>query len=160
MRIWFDSLESREKILIVFASILVIITSTYMLILAPMLKERDSLNKSISDWESSIIEISHLKQLDVQSQLTINNQNKPDQSLVVIVDISLRKHNLYQSLQRSLPNGNDNIRVELQEASFNDLILWIEELDSMYNLKVISANFSESSNDEYGFVNTSLTLEY
>ena len=160
MRIWFDSLESREKILIVFASILVIITSTYMLILAPMIKERDSLNKSISDWESSIIEISHLKQLDVQSQLTINNQNKPDQSLVVIVDISLRKHNLYQSLQRSLPNGNDNIRVELQEASFNDLILWIEELDSMYNLKVISANFSESSNDEYGFVNTSLTLEY
>ena len=160
MRIWFDSLESREKILIVFVSIFVIITSTYMLILAPMLKERDSLNKSISDWESSIIEISHLKQLDVQSQLTINNQNKPDQSLVVIVDISLRKHNLYQSLQRSLPNGNDNIRVELQEASFNDLILWIEELDSMYNLKVISANFSESSNDEYGFVNTSLTLEY
>ena len=160
MRIWFDSLESREKILIVFVSIFVIITSTYMLILAPMLKERDSLNKSISDWESSIIEISHLKQLDVQSQLTINNQNKPDQSLVVIVDISLRKHNLYQSLQRSLPNGNDNIRVELQEASFNDLILWIEELDSMYNLKVISANFSESSSEEYGFVNTSLTLEY
>lgn len=160
MKIWFDSLESREKILIVFASILVIITSTYMLILAPMIKERDSLNKSINDWESSIIEISHLKQLDAQSQLTINNQNKPEQSLVVIVDISLRKHNLYQSLQRSLPNGNDNIRVELQEASFNDLILWIEELDSMYNLKVISASFSESSNDEYGFVNTSLTLEY
>ena len=160
MKIWFDSLESREKILIVFASILVIITSTYMLILAPMIKERDSLNKSINDWESSIIEISHLKQLDAQSQLTINNQNKPDQSLVVIVDISLRKHNLYQSLQRSLPNGNDNIRVELQEASFNDLILWIEELDSMYNLKVISANFSESSSEEYGFVNTSLTLEY
>ena len=114
MRIWFDSLESREKILIVFASILVIITSTYMLILAPMMKERDSLNKSINDWESSIIEISHLKQLDAQSQLTINNQNIPEQSLVVIVDISLRKYNLYQSLQRSLPNGNDNIRVELQ----------------------------------------------
>ena len=160
MRVWFDSLESREKILIVFASILVIITSTYMLILAPMIKERDSLNKSINDWENSIIEISHLKQLDAQSQLTINNQNKPEQSLVVIVDISLRKYNLYQSLQRSLPNGNDNIRVELQEASFNDLILWIEELDSMYNLKVVSANFSESSNEEYGFVNTSLTLEY
>ena len=165
MKIWFDSLESREKILIVFASILVIITSTYMLILAPMIKERDSLNKSINDWESSIIEISHLKQLDAQSQLTINNQNKPEQSLVVIVDISLRKYNLYQSLQRSLPNGNDNIRVELQEASFNDLILWIEELDSMYNLKVVSANFSsanfsQSSNEEYGFVNTSLTLEY
>ena len=106
-----------------------------------------------------------MKQLDAQSQLTINNQNKPEQSLVVIVDISLRKYNLYQSLQRSLPNGNDNIRVELQEASFNDLILWIEELDSMYNLKVVSANFSsanfsQSSNEEYGFVNTSLTLEY
>jgi len=160
MRIWFDSLESREKILIVFASIFVIITSTYMLILAPMMKERDSLNISIKDWESSIIEISHLKQLDAQSQLTINDQNKSEQSLVVIVDISLREYNLYQSLQRSLPNGNDSIRVELQEASFNDLILWIEELDSMYNLKVVSANFSLPSNEEYGFVNTSLTLEY
>ena len=125
-----------------------------------MMKERDSLNKSINDWDSSIIEISHLKQLDAQSQLTINNQNIPEQSLVVIVDISLRKYNLNQSLQRSLPNGNDNIRVELQEASFNDLILWIEELDSMNNLKVISANFSESSSEEYGFVITSLTLEY
>ena len=123
MRIWFDSLESREKILIVFASIFVIITSTYMLILAPMMKERDSLNISIKDWESSIIEISHLKQIDAQSQLTINDQNKSEQSLVVIVDISLREYNLYQSLQRSLPNGNDSIRVELQEASFNDLIL-------------------------------------
>ena len=160
MREWFDTLESREKILIVFASIFVIITSMYMLILAPMIKERDSLNASIKDWENSIIEISHLKQLDAQSQLTINNQNKPEQSLVVIVDISLREYNLYQSLQRSLPNGNDNIRVELQGASFNDLILWIEKLDSMYNLKVVSANFSQSSNGEYGFVNTSLTLEY
>ena len=160
MREWFDTLESREKILIVFASIFVIITSMYMLILAPMIKERDSLNASIKDWENSIIEISHLKQLDAQSQLTINNQNKPEQSLVVIVDISLREYNLYQSLQRSLPNGNDNIRVELQEASFNDLILWIEKLDSVYNLKVVSANFSQSSNGEYGFVNTSLTLEY
>ena len=160
MREWFDSLESREKILIVFASIFVIITSTYMLILAPTMKERDTLNKSIKDWENSIIEISHLKQLDAKSQLTINNQNKSEQSLVVIIDISLREYNLYQSLQRSLPNGNDNIRVELQEASFNDLILWIEELDSMYNLKVVSANFSKSSNEEYDFVNTSLTLEY
>ena len=160
MREWFDTLESREKILIVFASIFVIITSTYMLILSPMIKERDSLNVSIKDWENLIIEINHLKQLDAQSQLTINNQNKPEQSLVVIVDISLREYNLYQSLQRSLPNGNDNIRVELQEASFNDLILWIEKLDSVYNLKVVSANFSQSSNGEYGFVNTSLTLEY
>ena len=81
------------------------------------------------------------------------------QSLVVIVDSTLAQRSLSGALQRSQPTGQNGIRVEFQNASFDDLVLWLGDLSGRYGLRVQSGNFSVSTQSNPGRVNASLTIE-
>ncbi len=84
----------------------------------------------------------------------------PNQSLVVIVDNSLRQRGLSNSLQRSQPTpSGTGIRVEFEGVAFDDLILWLGDLNRQYDLQVESANFSVASRESLGRVNSSVTLQ-
>jgi type II secretory pathway component PulM len=84
---------------------------------------------------------------------------KTDQPLVVIIDIVLRKYDLYENLQRSQPIGDNTIRIEINEGNFNNIILSLNELENTYNLNVNMANISALQNNANGKVDASITLE-
>ena len=50
-------------------------------------------------------------------------------------------------------------RVEFENAAFDDLILWLGDLNRQYSLQVQASSFSVTSNDNQGRVNSTLTLE-
>ena len=83
-----------------------------------------------------------------------------NQSLVVIVDNTLRQRGLYNALQRSqpMPDGN-GIRIEFKNAAFDDMMLWLGDVNRQYGLLVKSGNFSVTSGENPGRVNSTLTLE-
>jgi general secretion pathway protein M len=82
-----------------------------------------------------------------------------NQSLVVIIDSTLRQRGLYNSLQRSQPTTDNGIRVEFENVAFDDLMLWLGDLSSNYSMQLQSGSFSGSSAENVGRVNSSLTLE-
>ena len=84
---------------------------------------------------------------------------KTDQPLVVIIDIVLRKYDLYENLQRSQPIGDNTIRIEINEGNFNNIVLSLNELENTYNLNVNMANISALQNNANGKVDASITLE-
>jgi type II secretory pathway component PulM len=81
-----------------------------------------------------------------------------NQSLVVIIDNTLREHGLYSALQRSQPTAGNGIRVEFENVAFDDLILWLGDLSNKYGLQIQSGSFS-NPRDSKGRVNSTLTLE-
>ena len=81
-----------------------------------------------------------------------------NQSLVVIIDNSLRERGLYNSLQRSQPTTSNGIRVEFENVAFDDLVLWLGDLNTRYDLQLQSGSFSNPGDSE-GRVNSTLTLE-
>ena len=81
-----------------------------------------------------------------------------NQSLVVIIDNTLRERGLYNALQRSQPTTSNGIRVEFKNVAFDDLVLWLGDLSTRYDLQLQSGSFSNPGDIE-GRVDATLTLE-
>jgi general secretion pathway protein M len=159
MRDWFESLEERERLFVLAAAILLVFALFYLAVWMPLERGQKNLEASIENWKGSLTELRVLKG---SVGATDSRQGPPDdlnQSLVVVVDNTLRQRALYSSLQRSQPTASNGIRVEFENAAFDDLVLWLGDLSSRYGLQVQSGSFSAASRQYDGRVNSTLTLE-
>ena len=82
-----------------------------------------------------------------------------NQTPVVIVDQTLRARGLDRALQRSQPTTSTGIRVELENVAFDDLVLWLGDLNAQYAMDVTTGTFSKPNRAEPGRINANLTLE-
>lgn len=160
MKSWFTSLESREQVFVTTAVVFIAFAIGWFGIWTPLDNNHKAAAQRVETWRQSL---SAIRPLRGQVQATANTGTAItglDQSLVVIVDNSLRQRGLYNSLQRSQPTPAGNgIRVEFQGAAFDDLILWLGDLHRQYGLQVESGSFSIASGEGPGRVNSSVTLE-
>lgn len=158
MKDWFDSLQPRERVMVATAGVFVIFAIYWFAIWLPLDRGEKDLEARIENWQSSLTD---LRQLG--GRLPSGTVGQPaagqNQSLVVIVDNTLRQRSLYSALQRSQPTTTNGIRVEFDNVAFDDLVAWLGELGARYNLHVQTASFSQSSANNPGRVNASLTLE-
>ena len=160
MNDWLQTLDQRERILVMTAAVFVIFAIAWFAVWKPLDNNQKSAALRVEDWKTSIAALRPMKsQLQAQggNQATPTGQNL---SMVVIVDNTLRQRGLYNSLQRSQPTpGGDGIRVEFENAAFDDLMLWLGDLNRQYSLHVQSSSFSAVSGDGQGRVNSTVTLE-
>jgi len=159
MKDWFESLQPREQVSVMFAAVFVAFAILYFGLWTPLSKSRESLTDSVATWERSLAELRPLIAAVRSNQGGRAPAAGVGQSLVVIVDTTLNQRNLSSALQRSQPTGDNGIRVEFQNASFDDLVLWLGDLSGRYGLRVQSGNFSVSTQSNPGRVNASLTIE-
>ena len=160
MRNWFDALEDREKIVVLAAAVVVVVTVFWFGIWRPLDSGQESAALRVDAWRSSLRELQPLKGQIQGAGSAQPNQAGQDQPLVVIIDSTLRQRGLYGSLQRSQPTPSGNgIRVEFEDAAFDDLMLWLGDINRQYGLLVQSGNFSVASAESPGRVDSTLTLE-
>lgn len=160
MKNWFMGLEARERVFVSIAVVFVVFAIAWFGVWEPLNTSHKRAAESVNNWQSSLAALRPMKgqiQTAGNSRPTTAGQN---QSLVVIVDNSLRQRGLYASLQRSQPTpGGNGIRVEFENAVFDDLMLWLGDLHRQHGLIVQSGSFSSASGENPGRVNSSVTLE-
>jgi type II secretory pathway component PulM len=159
IRAWFESLEERERLFVVAAAALLAIAVFYLAVWMPLDRGQKSLTASVGTWRESLAELHLLKGSLATPGPDVQRPDDINQSLVVIIDNTLRERGLYNSLQRSQPTATNGIRVEFENAAFDELVLWLGDLGSRYALQVQSASFSAASTENDGRVNSTLTLE-
>jgi len=159
MKNWFDALEIRERLFVVAGALVVVCALFYYIVWTPLDRGQATLVRNIGALERSIAELKSVKATLGNSEGTPAVIAGGNQSLVVIVDTTLREHGLYSALQRSQPTRQNGIRVEFENAPFDDLVLWMGDLGGRYGLQVISGSFSVPAQETRGRVNASLTLE-
>lgn len=159
MKDWFFGLDNREQMYVLVGGVFVVFAILYFSIWAPLDRGQKSLESSVSTWERSLAELRPLKAAVRAAGSGRPAQVQAGQSLVVIVDRTLRERNLYTALQRSQPTNDNGIRVEFKDVSFDDTIRWLGDLSSRYGMQVQSGSFSISTQNVPGRVNVSLTLE-
>jgi len=156
MRDWFDSLQSRERLFVIMAAAFLAFAILYLGVWMPLDRGQKSLALSVNNWKTAL---SELRPLVGQLQVGGSGQaTDPNQSLVVIIDNTLRERGLYDALQRSQPTASNGIRVEFENVAFDDLVVWLGDLSSKFGLQVQSGSFSNPRDSE-GRVNSTLTLE-
>jgi type II secretory pathway component PulM len=154
-----QELQQRELLLLLISGIFLILISIYMFIWEPLNQQNQLTQTKIKQYEWSLVELKYLEQLNQGADEVDTTIIGADQPLVVVIDIVLRKYNLYENLQRSQPIGNNTIRIEINEGNFNNIILSLNELESVYNLSVNMANISALQNNINGKVDASITLD-
>jgi len=153
---WLNSLQARERLLIVFGAVFVVVAVFYA---GTMRLETNiaRLGDDVVMLERALADLRPLKAAVKSAGATV--QGPANQSLVVIVDGTLRQRNLYTALQRSQPTGDNAIRVEFENVGFDDLIVWLSEINAAHAMQVSSGSFSVTTQNAPGRVNASLNLE-
>jgi general secretion pathway protein M len=160
MKNWFMSLEARERIFVMAGIVLIAVAAGWIGVWAPLEKNHEAAAEKVATWERSLAALRPMRGMVQAAANGAPVAANGNQSLVVIVDNSLRQRGLYNSLQRSLPTpAGSGIRVEFESAAFDDLILWLGDLHRQYGLTVETGSFSVASGDTPGRVNSSVTLE-
>ncbi|MEQ9562278.1 MAG: type II secretion system protein GspM [Woeseiaceae bacterium] len=157
MKAWFESLQARERKFVILAVLAIAFSVVYFGIWRPLDRHHNQLESNVQMWKSAVAELRPLK-----SQLQNASSHAPagqNESLVVVVDNTLRQRGLYSSLQRSQPVAQNGIRVEFENAAFDDLVLWLGDLGGSYGLHLQSGSFSQNTAGTAGRVNATVTLE-
>jgi general secretion pathway protein M len=91
--------------------------------------------------------------LNVSSETPVAPTNE---SLVVLIDRTARECGLGAALTGQTPNGENGIRVRLEQAEFDKLVVCLGSLQQAHAVNIESANIDRTAKP--GFVNASLVL--
>ncbi len=160
MKDWFTELEQREQIFVAGGALVVLIAIFYVFVWEPLDTGQKTLSAGVTTWERSLAELKPL--IGLQSTASGSApvvSNAAQQTPVVIVDQTLRARGLDRALKRSQPTTSNGIRVEFDNVAFDDLVLWLGDLSSQYNMQVTSGSMSNTSQSAPGRINATFTLE-
>lgn len=157
MKDFFARLSERERLLLSLAGFVLLVVLVYSLLWRPFGQRVERLNQRVEQ-QQSLLAWMQESALKVQQ---LRHQSGPQrgvlqQSLLSVVDQTIRRSGLSQSLKRVEPDGADKVKVRLEQAGFDDMVKWLESLQRINGVTVQSITIDRL--DNVGVVNARLTL--
>lgn len=153
MKEWFAGLNQREQLSIFVLGIALVLYLLYMLAWAPLAQRREELavqNESVAQSlqrvDAMVSEIMRLREGGVASTARRN--------LTSLVNQSTSRHGLQVS--RLQPNSRGDIQVRLENAVFDDLLAWLDDVENREGLLVTEIAITRSGNA--GRVNATIRI--
>jgi type II secretory pathway component PulM len=157
LRDWFFSLKPRERALVASAGALIVIAAIYLLGLAPFYSAVKAREERVARKEGDLAWMR-----SVGGEVMALNASAPsaaapsNESLVVLIDRAARECGLGSALTGQTPSGDNGIRVRLEQAEFDKLVVCLGSLQQAHSVTIESANIDRTGKP--GFVNASLVL--
>jgi general secretion pathway protein M len=138
MKEWFASLEVRERRLVIGGAATLLVLSIYFLGWEPFINGLHSLQESTQRKQLDLAKMQNIATEIKQLQATQSTpvQFSSGQSLLGVIDRSAKTKQLGDSVKRVQPDGTSKARVWLENAKFDVVIGWLEELESRYGVSV------------------------
>ncbi len=156
MREWFDNLEQREQLIVGAGAVLAALLFYWLLIWEPMARHAAELRAGMAESRELI---AYLQEAEVEARRL--GRNRPaaasGRSLLSTVDSSSKKAGLSEYIKRIQPEGQDSVRLWIENAPFEPLANWLLQLQSQHG--VILDNGSLDRADRAGAVKARLTLK-
>jgi general secretion pathway protein M len=154
---WFFSLQPRERVLVAAGATLVLLVATYFLALAPFYGAVNSSAERVAKKQGDLAWMR-----SVGGEVLALSASSPaaglstGESLVVVIDRATRECGLGSALTGQTPSGANGIRVRLEQAEFDKLVVCLGMLQQSHSVTIESANIDRTAKP--GFVNASLVL--
>jgi general secretion pathway protein M len=151
-----DSLQPRERWLVISGAILVLLVAIYLLGLAPLYKAINDRSVRITQKQQDLAWMQ-----SVTGQLSTLNGAQPaashnGESMVVVIANSASNRNIASALTGQTPDGLNGVRVRFEGVSFDALVVWLGALQKDYGIHIKDAEITRMS--QLGQVSASLTL--
>lgn len=159
LRHWFRSLTEKEQWIVSGTALLVIVTLFFLMVWEPLhlglnaekLKQTTQ-NKNLMWMQQAAAEAESLR--NVGGTTDIRDQNKPT---TLVIEQSINNAGLKPNVEKIESSGSNGARVTLNEATFNQVLVWLNTLATHNGIHVISANIEGTNNS--GKINARLTFE-
>ena len=155
---WYHGLQQRERQLVLAATIVVIATLLYLVIWEPIVNgvsdqtQKYESQVDILDWmQTAAIEVRTLKKTGAAKRRT--NSSQP---VTLLVEQSAMTAGLKPYIRKLESTSDKGARITIDEASFDQILLWLNTLQTQYGISVSSANLDRV--DKPGAVNARMTL--
>jgi len=156
---WFYSLPVKEQWLVSGAGALILITLFYLVIWEPVHlnleteQQKQKSQREILIWmQQAATEAAALQASGTRS--TIRDKDKP---ATLVIEQSIQNAGLKPAVSKIESSGSDGARVTLNEAPFNQILVWLNTIATYNGIQVTSANIERASGP--GRANARLTLE-
>jgi len=157
LRDWLASLAPRERNLVYAAGGLAIIALLYFVLVLPI---TTTAAKRAARVEQKTADLAWMRQVapQVTAAAAAGAAAGSGESLVVLVDRTGRDAGLGGALRDQSPSGDQGLRLRLEAASFDVLVVWLASLQQQHGVKVEAATIDATATP--GLVNASLTLTH
>lgn len=160
MKDWFYDLEQREQIIVGVGGVIAALILLWALVWMPLNRAHDDARANLERWQSALADL-RVVAANLNAGGPATSASRPVSSTdspVVIVDRTLREHNLNSTARRQQPTPN-GVRVEFENVAFDQLVVWLGDLNSRYSMEVQAGSLSIAARSGPGRINASLTLE-
>jgi general secretion pathway protein M len=157
LRDWLAGLAPRERNLVYAAGSLVIIAVLYFVLVLPI---TTMAAKRAARVEQKTADLAWMRQVapQVAAAAAAGAVAGSGESLVVLVDRTGREAGLGGALRDQSPSGDQGLRLRLEAAPFDVLVVWLASLQQQHGVKVEAATIDATATP--GLVNASLTLTH
>lgn len=157
LHLWFQSLAQRERLLVLLAAGMVTIAVVVLGVVQPLSGTRSALEDELIEKRSVLDDIERVAVRFGQSGgAAAVAAQAASESLVVLIDRTTRGRGLAPHLRRNEPDGANGIRLRFENVPFDDLVLWLGDLQTLHGIAVTNANADPTDNP--GRVSANLQL--
>jgi len=156
---WYLSLPHKERWMVSGTGLFIFITLFYLIIWEPVHvdlqaeQQKQQSQKEILLWmQQTADEVRTLRASGNRS--AIRDKNKPT---TLVIEQTINNAGLKSSVNKIESSGNNGARVTLNEASFNQILVWLNTLATYNGIQVVSANIERGSKP--GLTNARLSFE-
>lgn len=156
---WYHGLQQRERQLVLSTAVVVAATMFYLIVWEPIHKsiaeqtQKYQSQVGIMQWmQNAANEVKILK-----ASGGANRKTSSTQAVTLLVEKSAALAGMKPYLSRLESTSDKGARVTIDAASFDQLLLWLNTLQTQHGISVTSANLDRD--DKPGAVNARMTLK-
>lgn len=152
----FDALEPRERLFLVYGAIALAVIVLFLAVVQPLWQYRERAServvtqRALVAWMRGAVDVLRERGPLAQPSADANG------SLLALADSSARAAGLGQSLRRIQQDGESAVRVRLEAASFDGVLLWLDGLEKRSG--VVASELSVDRAEGAGLADVTLTL--
>jgi len=156
IKTWFQGLKSSERQLVVAAGALLGVAFVYWALLAPLSRAVHTRETRIERKQQDLAWMRSMSGPIQQLTAARPGNGVGGESLVVLIDRSARQAGVASALTGQSPNGDQGMRVRLENAPFDSVVLWLASLQQQYGIAIESASIDRAGKP--GVVSASIVL--
>ena len=155
LRQWLEGLAPRERNLVYAAAGLIAVALVYLIVVLPVTTAAKHRAARI---EQKSADLAWMRQVapQVAAANAAGDTAAGGESLVVLIDRTGREAGLGTAIRDQSPSGEHALRLRLEAAQFDVLVVWLTNLQQQYGVRVEAATIDAAGAP--GLVNASLTL--
>lgn len=162
MKAWFATLAPRERMLVIAAAVIATFGLGYIALWEPLaasvarLEQSVQAQRELKQWmQKSAAEAQRLRGAGAPTPVASSGEGS--RSLLSITDETVRENNLGSSVRRIQPEGQTIVRVVLEQASFDDMMIWLGTLQRSFGVSVV--DLAVDRHEQVGRVGARITLK-